>query len=669
MKTTSRHLESSAPDAAKASGDSQSKAQGNSDEKIRFSPSLSTEELTKLINTILGNVKNLSMPLRRLAYREKHRPGLASAALVLADLHDQGWEISIDSRTIWLERPKLVEEGEDLSVAKARIRASLRVGRDRQLRTPSVQAFLGGMLRLRNHKGRPTSILDLVDDGPQLADLLTDVVGLPEPQQHEALYNVIHPVIELAVAGVKDPDTGLDLFDIWRFFRHTWSLEYRPIPGRSLAFLIRNAARPNRPVMGIGMLASSPRLMLRDHWIGWELEPLTQAIRDNVFPVEELARTLYSGIQESLKLVRWDDLLTVEELNSPSEAVIERLIQISHASRKKRKSGGSRATKTLPTTVNGDVDWRVASELPLFVQKRALLLSKLLSALKEFHAAGYHDQPGEALKAMLKRSAGKRAISFALAELRKAGMATAVPDLSVCGAIAPYNEILGGKLVAALMASEEVRRLYIERYQGQESVIASQMAGRAVSRPVDLLVITTTSLYGVGSSQYNRLHLRAKDHPELPFDVKWEELGLLKGVGSIHLSSETVEALRRLSVQSDGHRWVNNVFGEGTNPRLRQIRQGLEVLGINPDLILTHGTPRILYACEVFPGARQKLLGLGNGIATTAASADAISRAWLRRWVSKRIQNPEVLKRIAMLNRESFVSQLFVEPETQPTLL
>ena len=37
-------------------------------------------------------------------------------------------------------------------------------------------------------------------------------------------------------------------------------------------------------------------------------------------------------------------------------------------------------------------------------------------------------------------------------------------DLGVCGAIAPYNELLGGKLVAAAIGSREARELYKSRY-------------------------------------------------------------------------------------------------------------------------------------------------------------------------------------------------------------
>jgi uncharacterized protein YfaS (alpha-2-macroglobulin family) len=47
------------------------------------------------------------------------------------------------------------------------------------------------------------------------------------------------------------------------------------------------------------------------------------------------------------------------------------------------------------------------------------------------------------------------------------------------------------------------RDLYETQYSERISLIASQMAGRPIRRSARLKVLTTTSLYGVGSSQYN----------------------------------------------------------------------------------------------------------------------------------------------------------------------
>jgi len=245
--------------------------------------------------------------------------------------------------------------------------------------------------------------------------------------------------------------------------------------------------------------------------------------------------------------------------------------------------------------------------------------------------------------------AGYRALGVALQEVRKDGLSSQVADLSVCGAIAPYNLLLGGKLVALAMVSAEARAIWRYRYEGQISIISSQMAGRPIQRPADLKVLTTTSLYGSGSSQYNRLRLRASDFPELGTDVVWQELAHTAGYGTVHLGQDTVRILRSLSEQKHGARRINNRFGEGTSPRLRQVREGLEALGINSNEVLHHATPRIFYACMLNSHAHEQLLGISSRLGRRAPALETIAEAWRRRWLLPRIRRGDVLERLESL--------------------
>src|SRR5439155_25053832 len=153
-------------------------------------------------------------------------------------------------------------------------------------------------------------------------------------------------------------------------------------------------------------------------------------------------------------------------------------------------------------------------------------------------------------------------------------------DIVVCGAVPPYNAILGGKLVSLLMASPEVIEVYAKRYADSESIIASSMAGRPVRRRPQLVILNTTSLYGVASSQYNRLTIPAEEIGGSPGEsVRFERLGRTVGFGSFHLSRESVTQIDRLLAQSQKGRPVNSLFGEGVNPRMRKIRAGLDAIG------------------------------------------------------------------------------------------
>ena len=88
-------------------------------------------------------------------------------------------------------------------------------------------------------------------------------------------------------------------------------------------------------------------------------------------------------------------------------------------------------------------------------------------------------------------------------------MGTEIADLSVCGSIPPYSDVLGGKLVSMLAVSPTVVEAYRLKYSNQASEIASGVAGRPISRRSTLAFVGTTSLYGSGSSQYNRLRMPA----------------------------------------------------------------------------------------------------------------------------------------------------------------
>jgi hypothetical protein len=592
---------------------------------------------------------------------------LRAVALLLADLIDQGWEVEANDNSVQLQPPGLRLVGETLEQAKDRLRRALHMGRDRQLRDPGVQSFLGRMHRRVPRVAGCSSIADVIDNGAQLTASLQPFAGLPPVEAADRLKSVIDPVIEVCDEDAKCSVTGLRLLDIWRYFRHTWSLEYRSTPGRQMTLLIRNAARPNRPVIGIAMLASPVvRMRVRDDWIGWNPEPFLMRLHSGAWDTEVALRALASRLERNIAEIRWDDLLSPDELAFPSERTILRLEQRSAAAALARQreleavyQDAEQANETVrsqrdfaKSSAEG-MNWSLASEDVLFLRKRAETLGQLLDAKRTFQALDW-TKGGQALvDALVEHPNGLRTLSVAMVEVRKAGLSSQIADLSVCGAVAPYNSLLGGKLVALLMASKEVRDAYRNRYAGQVSIISSQMAGRAIYRPAELKVLTTTSLYGNGSSQYNRLRLRSTDFPALDHDIAWQELAKTAGYGTVHLSTSTVRVLREVSERNYGARRINNRFGEGASPRLRQVREAVEALGIDASSVLHHATPRIFYGCELHPGAIDELIGLYPPTESRGHPTSVIASLWRQRWLSKRIQSRDVLDTVATGNAQT----------------
>ena len=599
---------------------------------------------------------------------------LRAVALVIADLLDQGWNVAAVEDSIELQPPGLLLEGETVEQAKKRLRDSLLVARRRQLEEPGVRRFLQRMHRVVPRSNGRSSIADLIDRGADLAALLKRAQKAPRHEREAILAKVIDPVIEGCDEDARCPDTGLRLIDIWRYFRHTWSLEYRPIPGRQLPILIRNAARPGRPVIGIAMLASPVvRSRTRDDWIGWTAHAVFKSIERGEIKPDEMHRALMRRLDQSIAEIRSDDLVAPEELAEPTERTVLRLEQRSAGANMARgrqlqrayeemlvDGDGSIRSQRDPTKENVEgVDLRASSDDPLYAYKRADTMWKLLDAKRIFQES-LSSGRAEALGTLLAHPRGERALSIALLEVRKAGLSSQVMDLSVCGAVSPYNVLLGGKLVALLMGSADTLALYRRRYAGKASIISSQMAGRRIYRPAELKVLTTTSLYGNGSSQYNRLRLKATEHSDLEFDLAWIELEQTVGYGTYHLAPTTIRTLRDVSERTHGARRINNRFGEGASPRLRQTREGLDALGVESAMILHHSTPRLFYACEVHQAATTELMGLSDLTVSVGPSREAIARGWRRRWLANRIDQPDILERLARLGPASVKTDLLV---------
>lgn len=653
--------ESAQPDTTDGSLDNATARQRNRDRVRCFRSNLPDAPLARLLQLLAEqrgdgvSPSSAEASLRRAASRAatENQPWTKAelaTLLVLADLSAEGWTLDVARGAIWMKPPsESARVGETPAAAKTRLRAPREIARQRQLAEPSVSKFIAKMHAPRRHGGSDVSIVSLIDNGAELARALAEIADLPAAQRVEKLAAIVDPVVEIVTAENHCAYTGLYMRDVWRYFRHTWSLEYRPTPGRNLQVIVRNAARPNAPVMGIAAL-TNPILNLenRDRWIGWNYEALLCRLKTAPESWPELRDALIRVLEEAQREIRCDDLIDTANVFE-GEALERNLAALEHAANQQRAAAlrarendpaNQASAKTLPRSMDGEVDWAAASATPLFRAKRARALADVLSGLRGLERA---PADGVSLLAEIKRDAQlDRAIRLALRKLRERGLASRILEVNVCGAAAPYRDLLGGKLVALALATAEVRDQYRERYRRSPGEIASKMAGRPIVRENDVCMLTTTSLYGVGSSQYNRLKVDLGGERV----VRWREIGETRGFGTIHFREETVDLLRQMSIAKRGHRHVNNVFGEGTSPLLRQIRDGLGALRFDANDVLEHSWTRLIYAAELYPGARDDLL-LDRSTAPALPSMAEVARAWRTRWLSPRISRSQILARVA----------------------
>ena len=613
-------------------------------------PALSPAETRAFIATARGLASPKRQPPTGGAKERCSHPALAAAACVLADLVDQGWAIRVDASQHVAVRPP--REATDPAREKARVRRQELLKRDEQLAVPSVQRFVADMERPREFHGRFVSIFSLMRDGEALRAALE--VLQPGDNAAQSLRTIIDPYVQIVDPAERCAHTGFRLGDIWRYFRHTWTNQYTSTPGRTMLLLVRDRAAPCHPVIGIAALGSSiVQIKERDDWIGWQSGQVVKSMTEH--PTTRMARWVNHRLDGALDDLYLDDLIEdglywPSLWAAPTEDAIERLRKESTARRDDHRRFVHRREFKHgidPTDTEG---WRQRAESDLFRSKRCLALAELLrcrAALLPFLGPPTSRSLAEALA----DPAGRRAIGDVVRRAKAETVGTEMADLTVCGAIAPYNALLGGKLVAALAVSPAVVRAYHERYGDYAGVIASSMAGRPVHRRNNLVFVGTTSLYGAGSSQYNRLHFPAETLGGQG-RIEFRELGHSRSFGTSHLSSETVSALVRLSEQSRTGVRVNSIFGEGVNPKLRKVRDGLDLLGWPSEALLQHGRQRIVYGVNLVSNLLPYLLGVETEPSyrfrrNVKDDVAKITDWWLQRWLAPRARSTEILDAVA----------------------
>jgi len=575
---------------------------------------------------------------------------------LLCDLRAQGWQFRIRRGAIIAEHLG-IEDGTP-GVQKVRVRAVHALGREDQLRQPSTQRFISDTERRRFHGGKWVSIFSLMRDGRELAGKLRQARESPRGlERTEALRRVIDPYVQVVERGSRCPYTGMKLASIWRYFRHTWANSYRSIPGRNLWILVRDRAHEHHPVVGIAALGSAIiQIRPRDEWIGWTSTGMVAELRSR--PTTKDARWLVEALDSLVGQVFRDDLIArgtvrASEIRSPEESTIRALAAASDRAVRRHRLYPDVSLHKAPVAEGGDEPWEARAQTPLFLAKRAKVLAQLLTARRALHEADFREPTKEALRALLETAQGRRAAETVVRLTKASHVGIDMLDITVCGAIQPYNPVLGGKLVAMLLTSPEVRRAYESRYADAPSVIASSMAGRRVCRKPQLVLLGTTSLYGVGSSQYNRIAIPAEAAGgKVGEKLRYVRLGNTLGYGSYHLSAETVSEIEVLLARSQRGRRVNSIFGEGVNPRLRKLRTGLELVGFPSDIILKHGNTRIVYGVPLASNFGDVLLGRASKARYVLPQtrprerSDMIARYWMERWLSNRIERDDVLSAV-----------------------
>ena len=636
--------------------------------------------------------------IRKLVDRESswaHRAKLLNgqthaydaSARLLADLRLLKWTVRADNCGIELQsppHPRLKHRSPDaIAEAKDAIRKELSPALAQQFADPLVREFIKNMEQ-PSRGSRRRSIQNLIADGAELAARLRPALLANGPERLPQLAQAIQPYLQLlpgeGEASIQDSHTGISLNDVWRYFRFTWSIPQTPIPGRQMFYLIRDAAHPCHAVIGIAALGNSPLVSsLRDNAVGWTPEKfsLRFAAAANKADRQELNRLadhLHALISGALKEVSASGLVSEWEMENPTDDIIARLQRCADEFASRREEAlrdvAEAATAGVPLALQEteQLDYgippvsiavlelegkRAPKDSPetlarrlLVAKKRAFEFARLLRArlvLREHHAVLTNPVT---TSTALKNDNVLVAINTALTAAKSNRVGTNILEITTCGAVAPYNVLLGGKLVALLLLSPEVADDYQRRYGTRPAIISSQMKNAERTKDCTLAWLNTTSLYSLGSSQYERLRLPAGTIAPDQHELKFDHIGDTEGYGTVQFSESTVQAVQEALGELHQFKGVNSIFGEGFSPKFRKLRDGMMALGFNPTVLMRHDQTRRMYAVPTWPNAEAFLRGesaeLPDYVREPGRFRDATARIaefWRNRWLASRLNH------------------------------
>ena len=638
-----------------------------------------------------------------LTLSTRERDTYEAAIRVIADLHRLGWrvresgygiELSMQTpRTGGLSPGQIREE-------KSNTRALFRPAVEAQLSDPSVRSFVARMEGPGAKTGkRPVTLL--IADGVELHGRLTTGSWGSETPFSEL---PIRPYLQLVTKDAADEFTGHNLREIWRYFRYTWSIPQFATPGRQLLYLIRDAAHPCHAVMGLIGLNNSALQMgeIREADLGWSREALIARLKSltDTEMLEGEFNWLEARIAEALSDVESQGLAEVQEIEDPSADLIARLRRSAHEfdhlrDQTLRRLSEARANgegdpdfledvqpKAYPPVSDDVLDLEPKpSTSPamqrarrfLVARKRAALLAELLQARRTLRGSRAYLTDPVRLPTTVEREDVTVALQTVLDTLKSRYAGVNILEVSTCGAIAPYNHMLGGKLAALLLCAPQIANDYRRQYGGP-SIIASQLKNAPVQRDGTLVYLATTSLYAHGSSQYERVRLPSGIISSQQGELRFRRLGLTSGFGTMQFLNETRAAIERFLLHHQGFEDINSIFGEGPSPKLRLFTAGMARLGFPPDQLMSHNQRRLIYGISLAPQVKDFLASrpakLPDYLLNPECFLDAtqqIVRYWTTRWLSSRIGHADSVTALLVHSSWRLSDQLPVEDELEKT--
>lgn len=211
-------------------------------------------------------------------------------------------------------------------------------------------------------------------------------------------------------------------------------------------------------------------------------------------------------------------------------------------------------------------------------------------------------------------------------EQKKANMSK-VMDGFVIGSVPPYSMVLGGKLIASILFSNQVRKDFSNRYKGTTSLISRKVHSG------DLVLITTLSALGK-SAIYDRI--------KLPNGQKFISVGFSGGYGEFHFNGTTYENMKKLVLLNKPSSQKKKEWGTGFRNKREVVGKALSLLNISWTYSM-HGVKREQFLIPLAKNYKE-VLCKNTRPDYYDISIEEISQYMIKRWIVPRAKRKPSFK-------------------------
>ena len=197
-----------------------------------------------------------------------------------------------------------------------------------------------------------------------------------------------------------------------------------------------------------------------------------------------------------------------------------------------------------------------------------------------------------------------------------------VLDAFVLGSVPPYSSLLCGKLIALLVASDEVREAFRHKYGGRPSLIKGRTSDGS------LALITTTSALG-RSSLYNRLSWQKR--------LLYQRVGFTRGTGDFHFNNGIYQHLWSYAIKHCQPTAKQEKWGKGFRNRRETVRKCLASLEL-PAGYLSNRVQREIFVVPLAENCREFLKGEDSHLELYEQPAETLFQWFRERWLLARAQ-------------------------------